>query len=77
MDVMQSIKRIVKEMGENDKKDLDDVELEKILTNSLDFIQLIINLENEFNILFEDDELDPMFFSSIEALEKHIQDKLR
>lgn len=45
--------------------------------DSIQILELIVALENEFAVRIEDEDLDYELFSSINSLAKHIQFKLK
>ena len=47
--------------------------LQEMGINSIDFISLIVKVEDEFNIIFEDDKLDMTKFPDILSLFSYIQ----
>ncbi len=52
-------------------------DLTKLGMNSISFIKLVVNLENKFNIEFDDENLDYNKFTSLIALCDYIKEKLK
>jgi acyl carrier protein len=59
----------LEQLKEND--DLTELEINSIL-----FIKIIIGIENQFNIEFDDEALDYSKFVSMESLVHYVQEKL-
>jgi len=52
--IIEVIKGVI---GENDKELTDDTKVESIGVSSIDYIKILIMLETEFDIEFDDDDL--------------------
>ncbi|HEX2925134.1 MAG TPA: hypothetical protein VHP38_02570 [Ruminiclostridium sp.] len=50
--------------------------IELFQLNSVDALQILINVENEFNIEIDDDDLNSELINSLYVLEKYVQGKL-
>lgn len=61
----------VKEMLENNN------DLSQLQINSISFIKIVVELENEFDIEFSDEALDYSRFSTSENLCEYIEEMLR
>lgn len=50
--------------------------IERFQLNSVDALQILINVENEFNIEIDDDDLNSELINSLYVLEEYVQKKL-
>lgn len=78
MNIYEQIYEVVNELinDKNNEYQITGSSYEEMITNSLDFIQMIVKLEQKFDIEFEDDVLVSDIFNSIDTLEKYIEDKI-
>jgi acyl carrier protein len=70
--ISKKVKKIVIEHVDTNEIDNDSI-LSKLMDDSLDFIELIIDLEEIFNISIDDEEAEN--FKTINDIIKHINDK--
>jgi len=52
-----------------------DQDLKQIGINSINFIQLVVKLENEFQVEFDVEELDPSIFITLDKLYEAVEDR--
>jgi len=79
MDVKSKIIRIIVENSENDMIEeylQANDDLSKIGFNSISFIKTVVDIENEFDIEFEDEALDYSLFLSLENLCKYVKNMI-
>lgn len=74
-------KVIDNELGEELYKNIDEIERNENLFNigldSLSIVKLIMGIEEEFKIVFEDDEIQAYNWKNIETIETLIKMKIR
>ena len=79
MSIEEKVAKILErnsKIKEIDKKDLDKFTFYDLGVNSLNFIKIIVELEEEFDIEFEDDQINYGLLSNISELVKLIKAKL-
>ena len=62
------ILKIIQEVLKANNKDFDisiDMDLKRLGLNSLTYIKVIVDIENELDIMFDDDELDIESFKTV------------
>ena len=78
--MIQQIKRLISNevlVGVNANEIDDEASLIADLhLDSIQMIELVTSLENEFSIELEDEDLDLQFFSTVKALAEFVQSKL-
>ena len=52
-----------------------DIDLKNIGINSISFIKIVVSIETEFGIEFEDEDLDYNKFPNIKSLVNYVEDK--
>ena len=52
-----------------------DIDLKNIGINSITFIKIVVSIETEFGIEFEDEDLDYNKFPNIKSLVNYVEDK--
>lgn len=66
------VKKVLQEQKGDVEIDLDD-DLVKVGYNSMEFIKLVINLEQEFDIEFDDDYLEYRQMNTISKIARYIE----
>ena len=76
--IQNSIVKMLNELfgTENVQQSIYDNQLKIILSESSQALNFVVSIEDEFNIEFEDDEIDIHFFSSIDNIVDLISQKL-
>lgn len=75
MKVVEDILKVIKEIIENDDINLNQ-SLKEIGCNSITFVKLVVQIEEIYNIEFDDDVLMVDKFSSVDSLVKYIVQKI-
>lgn len=76
MQIKEQVRTIVSNIIEGAAQLDDESLLKGVGLNSINFIQMIVELEDEFNIEFDEDELDDYETISIQSLVDYIEKKL-
>ncbi len=61
---------------ESDVEITANTQLSDLLFDSIDFVQMVVSLENEFNFEFDDEKLILDQFSSVESVIEYVKSKL-
>lgn len=73
MKTIEMVKELIKEMLPNGKEINNDTLLKDAGMNSLNFIKLIVSLEDEFGVEFDDAELGKFDITSAVTLTEYIE----
>ncbi len=80
MELVERIKNIISTVLKVDKEKIDEISqdetLNRVGVDSVNFIEIVVSLEEEFNIAFEDDELLLQNLNTINKLQTIIAGKL-
>lgn len=80
MELVERIKNIISTVLKVDKDKIDEISqdetLNRVGVDSVNFIEIVVSLEEEFNIAFEDDELLLQNLNTINKLQAIISGKL-
>lgn len=69
MEIKEFIIKYIKDIGEGKIKEIHtDVEIETYGINSIQFISLIVLLEDRYQIVFDDDEIIPSLMNTVEKI---------
>lgn len=76
MIVKQQVRKIIAQSLEVEEDILDEKKLVEIGFNSISFIKIIVDIEEYFNIEFDDNDLNYELFDTEEEIIKYVIDKL-
>ena len=76
MEIKAKIREIVENLLEKSKGVEDDTLLQTVGLNSINFIQLIVALEDDYDIDFNDEDMEKFSDNTINSLVEWVQSKL-
>lgn len=75
-DVKSKIQEIIVLALNIEEEELEDSLVEKLGINSIDALEILLHIENDFEIEFDDEDLNAELIDSIDVLTKYVVDKL-